>query len=645
MSGPAFTVPGLLASLARQHGDEVALRHKQYGLWNEVSCRDYLSHVQATAVGLRNLGMQAGERVAIICENTPLWLYAQLGVQAAGGVSVGLYPSMGTAEMGEVLALTGANWAIVQGEEQVDRLLELQASQPLRRVIYGSERGMHKHTSNPALLSFGALRKLGQEQGEGAFTALLAAGTPDDLAHLILTAGTTGAVRAVKVTHHQALSLGRALLETDPLRPGDDHLSFLPLAWSGEQLMSVSVALQSRLTVNFPESSETVMTDLAELGPQVMYTPPRLWEDLRADLLGRLNGSYGLNRVISMRLLRASQQASGARLDGRRAGGASPLWQGTARAMLLRPLLDRVGLSRLRRAYVTGAALSPELTRFFHALGVNLKAAYGQAESLGLTHMQRDGEVRPGTVGQPLPGAESRLEADGSLRVRAPWLSGGYYGDDAATALRWQGGWLHTGDAGEMGMHEHLSVRGRISDLCTTLAGQVVEPQRSERRLKLSPYLRDALVLAEGQDAATALLALDEAAVGRWAETQRLASGTFADLSQRGEVAVLIRSEVEAANLDLPAAQQVRRFAVLYKSLDADDGELTRTGTLRRDVVAARFAPLIEGLRDGASETRTGAGSQPELTIQIHHLAAPPSDPVLTALPMTNPHNPTRSLP
>ena len=642
------TLPGLLATLAQKHGNEVALRHKQYGLWNEVTYHEYLKHVQETALGLRALGMQPGERVAVICENTPLWLYAQLGVQAAGGVSVGLYPSMGTDEVGEVLAVSGAGWAVVQGEEQVDRLLELAAHQPLKRVIYGSERGMRKHASNPLLLSFGALSKLGQRETDGgkandtAFAALLSAAGPDDLAHLILTAGTTGAVRAVKVTHRQSLSLGHALLDTDPLRPGDDHLSFLPLAWSGEQLMSVSVALQSRLTVNFPESSETVMTDLAELGPQVMYTPPRLWEDLRADLLGRLNGSYSLNRAVSQRLLGASQRVSGARLSGQKAGAADSVWQGAARAMLLRPLLDRVGLTRLKRAYVTGAALSPELTRFFQALGVNLKAAYGQAESLGLTHVQRDGEVRPGTVGRPLPGAETRLD-QGGLWVRAPWLSGGYYGEEAATTAQWQDGWLRTGDAATQA-EDQLSVRGRMSDLCTTLGGQPVEPQQTENRLKLSAYLRHALVLADGQDAPTALLALDEAAVSRWAERRRLTTTTFADLSQRPEVADLIRAEVEAANLDLPHAQRVRRFAVLYKPLDADDGELTRTGTVRRHVVTARFAPLVEGLNTGAVSTvatETRSGTQAGMDIQLHHLGEQPSDPVLSALPM---RETTRSL-
>ena len=644
-----LTVPSLLAALAQTHPTEVALRHKQYGLWNEVSYAEYLEQMQVTALGLRTLGVQRGERVAIICENTPLWLYAQLGVQAAGGVSVGIFPSMTPREIAEVMALTGATWAIVQGEEQVDKLLELQAVHPLRRVVYGQGRGMRKHAGNELLLTFETLGQLGREQHAGSFGALLARSGPDDLAHLTLSSGTsshTPTGRAVTVTHRQLLSLGHALLEVDPLRPGDDYLSFLPLAWSGEQIMSVSVALQSRLTVNFPESSETALVDLAELGPHVMYTPPRLWEDLRASLLRRMNGSYRLNRAVSGALLRGSQRAASARLGGQPPSAGGRFSRQLAAALFTRPVLDRSGLLRLRRAYVTGSALSPELTSFFHALGVNLKAAYGQAESLGLSHVQRDGEVRSGTVGQALPGAETRLSESGELLLRAPWQSGGYFNDEAASAARWQGGWLHSGDVArfsptsgadqgnsaqsDSGQGQHLSVQGRADELCRTLDGQVVEPQRSENRLKLSPYIREALVLAEGQDAPTALLALDAGAVGSWAESKRLAYSTFADLSQRPEVAALIRAEVQAANADLSSEQQISRFALLYKPLDADDGELTRTGTVRRSVLTSRFAPLIAGLKRGDSrvalsaEVEYGDGQKTtqELTITLHHLGA-----------------------
>ncbi len=643
----ALTVPGLLAALAQTHPAEVALRHKQYGLWNEVSYAEYLEQVQVTALGLRALGLERGERVAIICENTPLWLYAQLGVQAAGGVSVGIYPSMTTREVAEVLALSGATWAVVQGEEQVDKLLEVQARHPLRRVVYGQGRGMRKHAGNGLLLTFETMGQLRREQHDGSFGALLAQGGPDDLAHLTLSSGTSGGGsgsgtdgntggtgRAVTVTHRQLLGLGHALLEVDPIRPGDDYLSFLPLAWSGEQIMSVSVALQSRLTVNFPESSETALVDLAELGPHVMYTPPRIWEDLRTSLLRRMNGSYRLNRAVSGSLLRGAQRAARAQLGGQPPSAGGRLSSQFAGMLLTRPMLDRSGLLRLRRAYVTGSALSPELTSFFHALGVNLKAAYGQAESLGLSHVQRDGEVRSGTVGRALPGAEARLSESGELLLRAPWQSGGYYGDAAASAQRWQGGWLHSGDVGQLspdaGRGEHLSVRGRADELCRTLGGQLVEPQRSENRLKLSPYIREALVLAEGQDAPSALLALDAGAVGSWAEGQRLAYSTFADLSQRPEVAGLIRAEVQAANTDLSSEQQISRFALLYKPLDADDGELTRTGTVRRSVLTSRFAPLIAGLKRGDgkvalnAEVEYGDGQKTtqELTITLHHLGA-----------------------
>jgi long-chain acyl-CoA synthetase len=618
---PDLTLPGLLAKLAHEHPREVALRHKQYGLWNEVSYAEYLRQAGVLALGLRKLGLKRGDRVALLCENTPLWLYAQLGVQAAGGVSVGLYPAMTGAEVAAALDGSGASWAVVQGEEQIDKLLELQATHPLQKVIYGSERGMRKHAGHPGLLSVDGLWTLIGEPERAELDALIAQGTPDELAHLTLTGGTTGPARAVMVTHRQLLAVGRALLDTDPLHPGDDHLSFLPLAWSGEQLLSVSVALQSRLTVNFPESSETAMTDLAELGPQVMYTPPRIWEELRSSLLRRIKASYGLNRQLSRLLLNSCEQAATLRLSGKPVPAGLKLRQGAARWLLTRPVLDRAGLLRLRRAYVTGAALSPELARFFHALGVDLRAAYGQAESLGLSHVQRGSAARFGTVGTALPGAEARV-ADGSLHVRMPWQSSGYYGQDAstqqATAERWQGGWLHSGDAGALDEDGQLSVRGRASELCRTLGGQQIEPQAYETRLKLSPYIGEALVLAEAQDAPTALIALDAGAVGSWAESRRLPYTSFAELSQRPEVAALIRTEVEAANAGLSEAVRIRRFALLHKPLDADDGELTRTGTVRRGVVLSRYASVVAGLRAGATEVRLGADIEPDPTTEVH---------------------------
>lgn len=626
-----LTLPQLLARRAGATPDAVALRHKQYGVWNEVSFDLYLRRVREVALGLHALGVVSGDKVAIVAENIPEWVYTELGAQAIGAISVGVYQSSGAAEVQYVLDYTDAVVVLAEDEEQVDKLLEGRAGLPnVRRVVYVDPRGMRKHAGDDWFISFEALLELGRHASAEIFERGLASGKPDDLAHFSLTSGTTGAPKAAMLTHRNLLYMGAALSQVDPLRAGDDYLSFLPMAWIGEQMMTVAVALATGLTVNFPESVDTALSDLVEVGPHVMFSPPRVWENLQSQIFLRMEESYGLNRRLYRTLLAWSMGAADYSLKGKRAPAGVRFKKWLAYWGLTRPLLDQLGFLRLRRAYTGGAALGPDVFRFYHGLGVNLKQIYGQTEIVGIAYLHRDGDVRFDTVGQMLPGGEVRISEDGEIISRSPAVCQGYYKKPEASAELLRDGWLHSGDAGRLTDDGHLVVIDRLSDVMRRSGGQTFSPQFIENKLKFSPYLREAVVLGDGREAVTALLNLDPLTVGQWAERRQLAYSTYMDLSARPEVAELIGREVAAVNVGLAPHERVARFVLLYKLLDADDDELTRTGKVRRKVVQARYAPLIEALYSGAGSVRVlaefkyqdGQVARVETEVPIHAVGA-----------------------
>ncbi|GAA5511578.1 long-chain-fatty-acid--CoA ligase FadD15 [Deinococcus carri] len=604
----ALTIPQLLARRAALMPDAVALRHKEYGIWNETTYAAYLQRVREVAAGLHALGVRRGDKVAIIAENIPAWVFMEVGAQALGAVSVGVYQSSVASEVRYVVDYTDAVVVLAEDEEQVDKLLEHRAELPqVRRVIYEDPRGMSKHAPDDWFMSFGELLELGRREAGDVFGREAALGQPDDICHFSLTSGTTGLPKAAMLSHRNLLYMGQALGEVDPLRPGDDYLSFLPLAWIGEQMMTVAVALSCGLTVNFPESTETAMSDLVEVGPHVMFAPPRVWENIQSQMFLRVQESYGLNRAVYRRLLKWSTDAADASLTGKRPRPATALKRWLAYWGLTRPLLDQLGFLRLRRAYTGGAALGPDVFRFYHGLGVNLKQIYGQTEIVGIAYVHRDGDVRFDTVGKMLPGGEVRISAEGEIISRSPAVCHGYYKKPEASAESIRDGWLHSGDAGRLTEDGHLIVIDRLSDVMLSARGERFSPQFIENRLKFSPYLKEAVVLGDGQEDVTALLNVDPLTAGQWAEKRQLAYTTYRDLSGKPEVADLIAREVQAVNERLEPHERIRRFVLLYKQLDADDDELTRTGKVRRGIVRERYAPIIAALYDGSDSVRVQA--------------------------------------
>ncbi len=621
-----YTLPQLLRLRAEREGGRVALREKDYGIWNEITYAEYYEKVLLFAHGLLSLGFNPGERLAIIADNIPEWLYAELGTQAVRGISVGVYQSSLPPEIAYMLSYTGASLVFAEDQEQVDKLYEIRGEIPqVRYIIYEDPKGMRGY-QDPWLLSFEELLERGREHRKAhpdAVERLLLEASPEEVCHLSSTSGTTGRPKAAMLRHRNLIHMGVALQEVDPLLPTDDYLSFLPLAWIGEQMMSVAMALTGGFAVNFPEEVETAMQDLKEIGPHVMFSPPRVWESIQSQIWVRISESPAFNRLVYQRLLQVGYRAAEYRMRGRRMPLGLWLLDRLADLVLFRPLRDQLGFLRLRRAYTGGAALGPEVFRFFHAIGVNLKQIYGQTEIIGIAFVHRDGDIRYDTVGLPLPGGEVRISEEGEILCRSDAVCAGYWERPEATAETFRDGWLHTGDAGYLTEDGHLVVIDRLSDVMRTQKGTVFSPQFIENKLKFSPYIKEAVVFGDGKPFLTAFLNIDPQTVGKWAEDRGLAYTTYLDLSLKPEVAELIEKEVKRVNEELPEELRIRRFVLLYKLLDADDEELTRTGKVRRGFIAKKYAPLVEALYGGkervevVAEFRYQDGSVQRLSTEV----------------------------
>ncbi len=598
------TLPKLLVANAHRFGDRVALREKEYGIWQTLSWAEYLDRVRAFSLGLLHLGLQPGDKVAIIGDNRPEWVIAELAAQSAGAISMGVYQDAIAAEIQYLVDFSDARFVVAEDQEQVDKLLEVWEQLPKAEyIIYYDPRGM-RHYNYPFLLDFQEVEALGRahhREHPNLFQDNVERTRPDDVAIFSTTSGTTGKPKLAMLTHHNLISMARNLIQVDPLEPDDEYLSFLPLPWIGEQMMSVATALVVGFTVNFPEEPETVRENLREIGPHVMFSPPRIWESLVSEVQVKVEDTTRLKRAVYEWAMNVGYRVADARFAGQEPSPGLRRLYRLADWLIFMPIKDKFGLRRLRRAYTGGAALGPDVFRFFHALGVNLKQIYGQTEISGISVLHRDGDIKFQTVGLPLPGTEVRIAENGEILSRSPAVFVGYYKNPEATAETLVDGWLHSGDAGYFDEDGHLIVIDRAADVMTLADGTKFSPQFIENKLKFSPYIKEAVVFGGGDyPFVTALINIDFANVGTWAERRQIAYTTYTDLAQKADVYELIRAHVERTNSDLPPAARIRRFLLLHKELDADDAELTRTRKVRRRFVAQRYQELVAALYSGA---------------------------------------------
>ena len=601
-----LTLPQLLLRRAAATPERVALRHKDFGIWNESTWRDVATNVRHAALGLLSLGVAPGDRVAVLADNIPAWFVMELAAQSIGAVSIGVYSSSVRDEVAYLLAYAEVSVVFAEDQEQVDKILDRRAELPsVKRVVFEDPRGMRDYQDD-WLMSWDALLTAGAALGErepDLFEAHVAQGEPDDICHLSTTSGTTGRPKAAELSHRNYLSMGYALQQVDPLSEEDDYVSFLPFAWIVEQVFALALPLLTGMVVNFPESGETAMEDLREIGPHMMLGAPRVWEGVQSSIWVKMDESYPLNRWAYRKLMNIGVKAAEYRMRGERLPPGLAVGYRVAHALLFRPLKDRLGFLRLKRAYTGGAALGPDTFKFFQGMGVNLKQVYGQTETAGLAYVQRDGAVKHDTVGTPLPGVEVQISPSGEVLTRCDGVCHGYYGRaDAFGEAVTEDGWFRSGDAGYLDDDGHLVIIDRVSDVMHTQSGHMFSPQFIENKLKFSPFVKEAVVYGDAQPFVTAMVNIDALTVGKWAEDRGLSYTTYADLSQNPEVAGLILNEVQGVNADLQESERVTRFVLLYKLLDADDEELTRTGKVRRGFVAERYQDLLDALYNPQQE-------------------------------------------
>ncbi|MBF0230399.1 MAG: AMP-binding protein [Desulfamplus sp.] len=598
-----YSIPQLLRLRLNYSGDKVALREKDFGIWNTYTWKSYYSYVRKTALGMRQIGIKKGDIVAIISDNIPELLFTAIGCHSLGAISAGIYQTTMPDEIAQIINSLKVTAVFCDNQEQVDKLVEVKEKIPkVKNIIYEDPRGMRSYTSDPWFIPISEIYKLGDaldKKEPKLFDTLVDATAPDDVCHLCLTSGTTGVPKGTMMTHKNYINMGVQITKVDPLKPTDEYVSFLPFAWIGEQMNSFGIAMATGITINFPESVETAMSDLKEIGPHFMFGAPRIYESIRSSIWLKIDQSYWFNKKLYNYFIEIGQDAAKYRMSGKNMPIMLNFQAWLGKQIIFRPLVNQMGLLRLRRAYTGGAALGPELFTFYQAIGVNLKQIYGQTEITGIAYMHRDGDVRPDTVGMPLPGTECRISEEGEILSRSASVSPGYFEQPEKTAELLEGGWLHSGDAGYIDDSGHLVVIDRVSDVMHNHNNEMFSPMFLENKLKFSPYIKEAVIFGDKREYVSALINIDPEVVGKWAEDRGISYTTYMDISSKKEVADLILEQVRGINERVEKEHfKIKRFVLLYKLLDVDDGELTKTGKIRRKVVMDRYKNLYDGLYD-----------------------------------------------
>ena len=634
------TLPQYFLQQAHKYGaGKIALRQKEFGIWREFSWQDSYEQVRDFALGLIVLGVQRGDKICTIGDNDRYYLWGYLGLLAVGATQVGIYTDAIPDEVAYIAAHSDSTFALAKDQEQCDKLLEIREQLPqIKRVIYWDDRGLWNY-DEPWLISFADVQALGRELAQSEsqrFETEVWLGNKEDTAVLCYTSGTTGLPKGAMLSHHNLVTSSQLFQEVDPRRDSDNHVSLLPLGWIGEHALGIAPHCNFGIILNFPEEPETVRENVREIAPEGILYNSRLWESLVGMVQVNIKESTWLNRKLFDMFLPVGYAYADKKLSRESAGLGLKLAYKAGNTAVFAPLRDKLGLSRIRTAYTAGAALSPDVIRFFHALGVNLKQIYGSTEVTGGLTIHRDNDIKFASVGQPVPGTAVHIDADTSeILLSGPVVFQGYYKDAAATdKAMWvneQGErWFRTGDAGYVDEDGHLIYLDRVKDMITLANGERFSPQFIEGRLKFNPYIRD--VMAVGgptRDMVTALIVMDFGYVGNWAERRGLGYTTFIDLSQKPEVYTLVSQAVAEVNASLPENGRVRRFVLMHKEFDADEAEMTRSRKLRRNVLYDKYADIIEAMYTGHEKVdvratvryQDGSESSLETSIKIASLS------------------------
>ena len=600
------TFPRLLLHHASVRPDHPAAREKDLGIWQTTSWSGVAREVRALACGLAAQGFKRGMHLAIIGDNRPRLYWSMIAAQALGGIAVPMYQDAPAADIVYVLVDAEIAHAVTEDQEQVDKMREAQPEAPsLTHIYYEDPRGLRNYE---AVTSFDALLELGRQFDQanpGFFEAEVARGTTGDVAIMLYTSGTTGRPKGVCQTHAALIAAAKGGIEFDKLTADESILSYLPMAWVGDNLFSYAQAMVAGFTINCPESGDTVMTDMREIGPTYYFAPPRVFENLLTQVMIRMEDASAIKRAMFRHFTNVARRCGAEILDGKPVSFADRLQYAIGNLLVYAPLRNVLGMSRIRIAYTAGAAIGPDLFRFYRSIGVNLKQLYGSTETCAYVCLQPDRGVQFDTVGVPAPGVEVKIADSGEVLVKGPMLLKEYYKRPDATAESIDAdGYFHTGDAGLIDERGQLKIIDRAKDVGKLESGAMFAPNYIENKLKFFPHIKEAVAFGHGRGMVCAFINIDVGSVGNWAERRGLAYSGYTDLAQKSEVYGLVRECVEKVNAELAAEagladSQIHRFLILHKELDPDDDELTRTRKVRRGFVAEKYAALIDALYGG----------------------------------------------
>jgi long-chain acyl-CoA synthetase len=594
------TLPKLLREKALRLGDRrMAMRVKDKGIWQHYTWKDCYEKVRDLCLGLVCLGLKRGQKVSILGENKPEWFWAELAAQAAGGTALGIFTDCIPREVKYFVEHSDSTFVVAHDQEQVDKILEIRDKLPLlKKTIYWDPKGLWGY-SDPDLLSMEEVMEIGRRHGQEhpeLMDELVDQGEGKDIAVLCYTSGTTGLPKGAMMGHGLLIDLVTEWAVVDEWdREGLEYLSFIPPAWATEQALGITGGLVAGLSVNFPEEPETVQENIREIGPEVLFYGARLWENVNSMVQARMMDSTLLRRWVYRKCLAVALKNADLKIEGQPLNLWMRFKDWIAYVAVFRALRDRLGLSKARVLYSAGGALSPEIIRFFLALGIEIKLFYGSTE-MGVVSIPRPGEVHPETSGKPMPWTHVKISEEGEILVKSKFLHAGYYKNPEATAKTLKDGYYRSGDFGHIDENGHLIVIDRMEDLKELSNGRKFSPQYSEVRLRFSPYVKDVLVIGGEREFVTALINIDLDNMGRYAESHHMPYTTFTDLSQKSEVIDLVNEEIRRLNRTLPEHARIKRFVNMHKEFDADEAELTRTRKLRRTFVEERYGDLIAAL-------------------------------------------------
>jgi long-chain acyl-CoA synthetase len=606
-------MPKLLLRNAARYAARPAMRHKDFGIWQTLTWGQLRDEVRAFAIGLRKLGLERGDAVAIIGDNRPRLYATFAAVQSIGAIAVPIYQDSVADEMAYVLDHAEVKFAVVQNQEQVDKLISIADRLPkLATVIYEEERGLAGYDPTN-LHSFEHVQDLGRREmaanagAAGWWLDEIAKGKGSDVSVMLYTSGTTGRPKGVMLTHDNIVVSAQNGNKFDNFTPDDTLLAYLPMAWVGDHIFSYGQAFAGAMCVACPESPETIVEDRREVAPTYFFAPPRVYENLLTAIMVRMEDAGRAKKAMFHYFLKVARRSGEKILDGKPVGFGERLLYRLGDIAVYAPLRNRMGFSKIRVAYTAGEAIGPELFRFYRALGVNLKQLYGQTEASVYVTLQPDGEVYADTVGKPGPDVEIKIADTGEVLYRSPGVFLKYYKNEEATAAtKTPDGWVHTGDAGFLDQHGHLKIIDRAKDVGRLNNGGLFAPKYLENKLKFFPEVREAVAFGQGRDYVTMFVNIDPVSVGSWAERNNVAYASYQELAAHPQVYDMVAKRLDEVNRQLAvepqmAAAQIRRFLILHKELDADDGEMTRTQKVRRSTIQERYAALIAALYDGSS--------------------------------------------